>query len=387
MKNRQYEEFSEEKFNKNKNYQAIMSKVKEGKTMRSFKMSNVAAVLAVVIIVSCMAPSIYAKIQWNIQFKEYQNREFETGSGTIKEAVESGYYEEVEMDYITQDGVSSKVDSLIITDDYLEAKINFKFADGIQVDSERFSYGFAVYDDENNIYGIFTRMHLGSPEKRDKYTPYIYREIGVKYNKNDIYANQLNDASGQEMVSVSEEERNIISKITMNSTKGFPRSKKLYIRVFDLGYSMVELGQRKIEQAEDFSISDAEWIFEIDVPEKFYERRTTELKLKEEIPGVEVEKITVTEVGLVVRAKIEGMNAIIDSGKDMSGNDWQKLRNETIYISDGEGKVYYENTMGTAQTKDWIKMNYEISKNMLSKKLYLHVKVNGQQYVSELIEK
>lgn len=177
----------------------------------------------------------------------------------------------------------------------------------------------------------------------------------------------------------------------MGSNKGFPKSKKIYIRVFDLGYSMIDLGEEnnklRIEQAEDFSLSNAEWIFEINVPEKFYERETTELTLKDEIPGLEIEKITVTEVGLVVRAKIEGFSDIVYLGKDMKPDEWQKLRNETVNITDEEGTIYYENTMGTVQGKNWFRMNYEINKNMLNKKLFLNVKINRQQYSSELIEK
>ena len=56
----------------------------------------------------------------------------------------------------------------------------------------------------------------------------------------------------------------------MKSEKGFPRSKKIYIRVFDLGYSMTQVDEENNYQAEDFSITNAEWIFEIDLPEKFY---------------------------------------------------------------------------------------------------------------------
>lgn len=390
MKNERYERFSKEKFNLNKNYEAIMTKVKEGKAMKKNKNTqykkilNIAAVILVVVLVGSIAPRIYAKIQWDIKFKEYQNREFETGQGTIKEAMASGYNEEIDMDYVTQDGIRVKVDSLMITDDYLEANINFEFEDDIKVNSETFGFGYAIYDDQKNIYGVFTRMHLGSNEKRDYYTPYMYQEIGVEYNKNDIYAIQLNDTAGTENISAID--RNIISKIKMGSTKGFPKSKKLYIRVFDLGYHMVDVhtdGTPNI--MENFTISDAEWIFEIDVPDKFYERQTTELKLKDEIPGVEIEKITVTEVGLIIKAKIEGYGVQLENN---GIQEWQKLRNETINITDEEGNIYYENTIGMVQLgKDTVRMNFEINKNMLSKKLFLNVKVNGQQYSSELIEK
>jgi len=71
----------------------------------------------------------------------------------------------------------------------------------------------------------------------------------------------------------------------------------------------------------------------------------------------------------------------------MSVEEWKKVRNEAVNITDGEGNVYYEISMGTLQEKDWFKMNYEINKNMLNKKLFFNVKINGQQYTTELIEK
>lgn len=389
MINKVIKEYTEQLHNKDSNYDAIVGKEKGVTKMkiRKNKILSGAAIFMVVMLIGTISTQIYAKIQWEIKFKEYQHREYEIGQGTMKEAIENGYNEEIQMEYITQEGISAKVDSLIITDDYLETKINFQFADDVKVDSEKFSFGYAIYDDQNNIYGISSRMHIGSKEKKDTYTKYIYEELGVHYNKKDMYSIQLNDASG--LGNISAVDRNIISKITMGSTKGFPRSKKLYIRVFDLGYSMVEFDKenRKIKDAEDFSLSQAEWIFEIQVPDKFYERSTTELKLKEEIPGIEIEKITVTEVGLVVRAKIEGLSDIVLAGKDMEIEQWQKKRNETIHITDGDGKVYYENTMGTLQEKDSFRMNYEINKQMLNKRLFLNVKINGEQYSSELIEK
>ena len=293
------------------------------------------------------------------------------------------------MEYITQDGISVKVDSIMITDDYFKANINFKFAEGIEVNSNTFDFGVAVYDEQKNVYGVSTRMHIGTNEKYDYYTTNMYKEIGIEYNKKDVYAIQLSDAKQGGIVSVDEENRNIISKVEMKSSTGFPKSKKLYIRVFDLGYFMTNIDRSnpKNNVAESFTISNAEWHFEIDVPDKFYERQTTELKLKEDIPGVEIEKMAVSEVGLVIRAKIEGLNDIVFSGKDMTSEEWQKVRNETINITDGEGNIYYENSMGTLQEKDWFALNYSINKNTLEKRLFFNVKVNGKQYSSELIKK
>ena len=111
MKNNIYENFSKEKFNKENNYKIILNKAKEDKNMKKIKVANVVAVLVAIVVVSCISPTIYAKIKWNIEFKEYQNREYEIGNGTVEDAIESGYYENIQMDYVTQDNVSVKVDS------------------------------------------------------------------------------------------------------------------------------------------------------------------------------------------------------------------------------------------------------------------------------------
>ena len=388
MKNKLYEEFAKEKFSKEKNYNAIISKVKGGTAMKKNKMKiilNIAAIFIFAIIVFSITPVIYAKIQWNIEFKEYQNREYEIVSGTFKEAKESGYNEEIEMDYITQDGISAKVDTLMITDDYFETKINFKFPNDMELNSETFSYGIAVYDEEKNIYGVFTRMNMGSVEKKDTYTPYMYEEIGAKYNKNDIYDIQLNDSST--IQNVSAENKNIISKFIMTSNKGFPKSKKIYIRVFDLGYYMSDLNQTNAQEYlfEDFVLSDAEWIFEIDVPEKFYERQEVELELKEDLPELKIEEITVNEIGLVIKAKRDGLGNIIKLGTT-SIEEWSKFKDELINITDEAGNVYYGDVGGIAQGSDWFKMRYDINKNMLDKKLFLNIKIDEQQHSIELVK-
>ena len=75
MKNKLYEEFSQEKFNQDSNYKAIIAKVKEENTMKKckiYKILNIAAILLIIIVIGSITPSIYAKIKWDIQFREYQ---------------------------------------------------------------------------------------------------------------------------------------------------------------------------------------------------------------------------------------------------------------------------------------------------------------------------
>ena len=59
----------------------------------------------------------------------------------------------------------------------------------------------------------------------------------------------------------------------------------------------------QINNAEDFSMSKYIWNFEIEVPEKFYERETIELRPESDIPGIEIQKITVTESGIKIQVR------------------------------------------------------------------------------------
>ena len=189
MINKTFKEYTEEIYNIDSNYEAILSRNKKGVSkMKRYKKKvlNIAAMFIAVILVGVLSTQIYAKIQWDIEFKEYQNREYATGSGIIQQAIESGYNEVIDMGYVKQDGISAKVDSLILSDDHFEANIHFIFDEGIQLNSETFEFGFAVYDDENNIYGISERTYQDDKKNPyGNYRKYIYEDLGVKYNKKD----------------------------------------------------------------------------------------------------------------------------------------------------------------------------------------------------------
>ena len=392
MINKAMKQYLEDINNIDSNYQSILSKSKGGSNMKITmkKILSIAAIFIIIVFIGTITPGIYAKIQWNITFKEFQNRQSEYATGCVKEAVESGYNEVMNMDYITQDGIGVKVDSLIITDDYFEAKMDFKFDEDIKVNSQTFGYGYAIYDDQNNIYGIQTRMHIGmkNSSKYDMYWKYLYEELGVKYNKKDVFAVEIGESAGTTIYSA--ENRNIKTISKMETTKGFPKSKKIYIRIFDLGYSMLDFetvdGNKKLSNAEAFSLSDAEWRFEIDVPEKFYERETISLKLKDKIPGVEIEKINVTEVGLILVGKINNLSEFLNSGKDMDSESWENARHEKLNITDEDGNVYYETTLGTTSKVDGFRAIYQINKNNLNKKLFLNINIDGKKYSSELVK-
>ena len=393
MVNKDFQEYTEKLYNIDANYEAILSRNKKGVSkMKHYKKKvlNIAAMFIVVILVGILSTQIYAKIQWDIEFKEYENRQYETGAGSVNEVIKAGYTEDIKMDYIAQDGIRVKVNSLMITDYQFEADIDFQFDEDIVLDSEQFDFGYAVYDDENNIYGVIPRLHVDSKKyDYNDYTKYLYEELGIKYDNKNLLGVQYHDSAARG--NKYAKDRNIVSTITMDSSKGFPRSKKIYIRIFDLGYTMYDVqeenGEFKLNTSETFTISDAEWIFEIEVPDKFYERETTELQLKEAIPEVDIDKISLAETNLVMEFQSESMRNVIISGMDMEAGKWAEVQKEMLYITDGEGNRYDTTSMGTTQEENGLKVTFDVNKTILEKKLYLNVNINGKTYISELIEK
>lgn len=385
MKNKSY---LEEIHNMNKNYEKILQKMRGVMNMKK-KMLNIAAIFVVVLLVGATSSSLYAKIKWNIEFEEYQNRPVGEAKGNLDEVRESDYAEVLNMDYVTQDGVSIKVDSLLLTDDCFDANVSFQFAEDKKLNSQTFRYGFAVYDENKNIYGIFSRTRVN--DKRDNTTPFIYKELGIKYNKNDIFSIQLNDSAGFGPVEVNKEERKIITNLNIRAKDVFPQSKKIYIQIFDLGYDMYDMSSinektHTIDTKESFDITDAKWFFEINVPEKFYERNTTELKLDQEIPGFEIEKATISETGLVLIFKSQAYRDLITNGKDMIGKEFTDTMNAMFHITNGEGKVYQEISGGTRDEKSY-KATFDAGMKDWEKKLFVNFMVDGKTYTSELIAK
>lgn len=387
MVNNSLKNYLNEEYSKEKNYEKIFFKEKDVIKMKKVMLNSVACVL-VLIFVGTISSKIYAKIQWNIKFKEFENRELVTETGEIKENWDEGYSENIDMDYVSHDGISAKINSIAITDDKFNAIVDFKFDENITVDSQRFSFGYAVYDENKNIYEVYTRMHIGSNERYDYYVPFLYKEIGVDYNKKNIYDTKIGESTNSGVISAKD--RNIIANFNIETTKSFPKSKKIYIRLFDLGYTMIQVkeenGVKKIGTTEDFKLSNTEWLFEIDVPEKFYERTNIELKLKDEIAGVNLEKITVTETNLTAKGTIMDLDKIVMNGMNMESDEWKNVRNELFYISDEDGNTYAVDSFATTNEKDGFSVSVPITKSMLNKKLFLNTKVNGIAYKSEIVE-
>lgn len=90
MINNTFKNYMQSEFNKNVNYKKIIIKERKVIKMKDFrkKIINIAACIAIIVIIGTVSPKIYAKIQWDIKFKEYQNRNYIEETGEIKESSE-----------------------------------------------------------------------------------------------------------------------------------------------------------------------------------------------------------------------------------------------------------------------------------------------------------
>lgn len=388
MINKILKEYVEKDNNIESNYNAIFSKM-EGNHKKNFmrKLASSAAAILAILVVGTASVQVYAKIAWDIQFKEYQNREYKYGVGN------KDLTEKVEMEYIEQDGIKVKVDSIMTTDEHFEAKINFAFDENIQLNSETFQFGYAVYDENNNIYGIMGGLDHGNKNTGFTYhNKCIYRELGLNTKKDLPLANSL--GSGV----ITSQNRNIISKINIDSRKGFPSSRKLFIRIFDLEYYMQDskltnsnLTEQEwialSKQTEYFRISDAEWIFEINVPENIYSRETINLDLKEYIPELEIKHIKVTDTGFIMQGNMEELYNACMNQRNLSKEELEQSTKELINITDNKGNTYYYKNIGSTGEKFGFSCSFEINKDMLKdRKIFLNINVNGKHYSSEIIQ-
>lgn len=348
------------------------------------------AVLLIVVLLGTATTNIYAQIKWNIEYKEFENRPIEYGSASIKKAIEEGNEKNIEMDYIYHDNIGVRLDSLFMTDDFFSMNVDFIFPKETPINTDTFTYGYAIYDEQKNVYGIYEGA-LGEIMNQN-YWKKLYKEEGIEYNPKDMFPSRpLADNLTGAMVTTSKE-GNVIAQVTMQTPREFPKSKKLYIRIFNIGYTMTEYEQKEnryeIVMEEKFKLTQAEWKLEVEVPESFYQRQTVTLKLAKDIQGFELKKLNVTETGTNIIFKMDGFLDLVMAGMGMPQEEFEQKMEETIYIVDENGKRYgyLQNSNGTYFDNSY-KAKFDITKNDLNQRFYLCVKINGVESCSELVKK
>ena len=102
IKNKVLDEYLQKEYNKNEIYDNIYSKIKINYKKRIL---NIVATLFLAIMIGTSVSVIYANRNWNKEYEEYLNRKIETAKASVNWDTISGKIENIDMEYVYQDGI------------------------------------------------------------------------------------------------------------------------------------------------------------------------------------------------------------------------------------------------------------------------------------------
>ena len=126
IKNKILNEYLDKQCDKDEIYNNIYHSIKIKSKKKTL---NILSTLFVIIIIGISGGIIYAKRNWDKEYSKYLNRNIETSKSSANWDLINDNTENLEMDYIYQDGIGVKIDSLLITDYTCQIDINFKLSD------------------------------------------------------------------------------------------------------------------------------------------------------------------------------------------------------------------------------------------------------------------
>lgn len=346
--------------NKEEIYSEILTEINHKKYVKN-RITNMVAVFCIVIMSSLIGTSIYAKKNWEEEYKKYQERTIQISNVEIDNKEQNSYTENLNMDYLYQEGLGIKIDTLLITDDSYSMTLNFDIVDEMKKKFDTFEFGYVIYDENNTIYNLSERNTFSSNVTKD-YKKKFCEELKIKYNPSKNEPKQL--GSTQSVTQEITENGKVLQTITLQSFEGFPKSKKIYVRIFNIGYSLANYKHNEnntileIVESEDFKLYNSEWQFEINVSEKFYDRESREFRMEKNVEGFEIEKAVLSDTGFILNIKHK--YPIININPD------------TINIIDEYGNKYYSSS---GMSDDYIIKQVFSNINKEYKDLYLELNI------------
>jgi|GEM_PF-2212082 len=220
--------------------------------MRTKKLTKVIIAILIVVVLCLIVFGIDEftnYIKFENDYKEFVQRKIVQGKAVLSQD------NSVNMDYIYQDNIGVKIDSILLDSKKLDFELDFMLDKNQNLDIDKLKYGIAVYDENNNIYGVYENMS----NTNNYYWKKLYRELNVKYNEKDVFAIQLYKSMGLQYKRIGEN-GSTIHYISSEARDSFPASKKLYIRIFNI--NITTFNDNKMQNN---PLSNAEWVIEVDM--------------------------------------------------------------------------------------------------------------------------
>ena len=368
-------------YDKEKNYTIIMNRINEKR--KPYYIKTIAASVLFFIIAGLLGNGIYAKIQWNIQYKEYLNVDRGVTSLSVKESESSGNLAKIDDQYNYKNNIGLKIDNLFISDDELELDV---FIDLSKIDnfrSDTLGFGYIIYDENNSIIGAYTRKgweysKFNSLKKcfSTNYFKKFMKEKNISYKEHDL-AKLMNYNSCSEKL-IESTNKIVTQRILISSeNRKIPKSQKIYIRIFDLGYAVSD---SKTLDYEDFELcKNEEWNYDIIIPDKIYSRDNLFLMVENTTSKAKITTASVSESRLII--EFNGFESTEEYNKFVESNDNDNFR---LYLEDQNGNVinYSQNIGGYAPNEELTyKCYFDLNKNNFIENYYtLHYSENDNEY-------
>lgn len=368
-------------YDKEKNYTIIMNRINEKR--KPYYIKTIAASVLFFIIAGLLGNGIYAKIQWNIQYKEYLNVDRGVTSLSVKESESSGNLVKIDDQYNYKNNIGLKIDNLFISDDELELDV---FIDLSKIDnfrSDTLGFGYIIYDENNSIIGAYTRRgweysKFNSLKKcfSTNYFKKFMKEKNISYKEHDLVKLMNYNSCSEKLI---ESTNKIVTQRILISSENrkIPKSQKIYIRIFDLGYAVSD---SKTLDYEDFELcKNEEWNYDIIIPDKIYSRDNLFLMVENTTSKAKITTASVSESRLTI--EFDGFESIDEYNKFVEDNDSDIFK---INLVDQYGNIikHSQNIGGYAPNEELTyKCYFDLNKNNFIENYYtLHYCENDNEY-------
>ena len=202
------------------------------KPTRSFSLvkKGIAIIISITAI-SGTAIFAYNKIM-EINYTNYGYSATGHKNDSVQEATENGYIENLNTEYKYTKDIGCKINSYFISDNNVGLQLDFDFSNR-KLEQNRCIVKFIIYDEEGNVYGkSYFAENIIRTLKENKYINDFYKKHNLK-NKDDI-ANSVSYGP------LYESENHVTYKILLSSSNNtFPKNKKLYVNIYDIGYDIM----------------------------------------------------------------------------------------------------------------------------------------------------
>ncbi len=309
-------------------------------------------------------------------------------------AIEHGYIDKPNMEYIDSNGTEIKINEVLMDDYNLSLEISIKLNEKINKENiDEISFPDMIITDENN--------NILYCEDQPTFENYC-KNNNLKYTWKETNENYINSGSNKFIKANNEDTINLVYNFYANK---YPKSKKI----------LINLNKILCSYEDNDIMINGNWQIEYEVPEKFYNREAYIYTVKScTSDKIRVEEIAVTETTTKMilmtdekpslpyeltddeETKNRKIQEELERQQNMTIEDFEKSRKfKNEYIENERGEKFYPTiSTGNDTGYSFIDMSYllhwqtfNLNKYNATDTLKVYINYNGEDIVIELKRK